>query len=556
VDALASSQGDPLRTVTRASALIATLAIAQAAIRTASRILLFNAGRNVEYRLRATVFSRLMHKPLAFFGRHPVGDLMSRLTSDLTAVRMLFGPAVLNVLNTAIVYATGLALLVHLSPRLTAFAILPFPLVIAFGRLSSRTIYRASRALSEQTGVLSTALQEDLAGIAAIRAYGLEARQHARFAAHSDELFRRSAALVQRRGLLSPVFALVGALGTLIVLWMGGREVIAGRLTVGELVAFNAYLVYLSWPTLALGWVLSLWQRGVAGWRRVQEVVDEAEAGAPPDPVAGGLRPRDASIRVEGLTVERGGRRLLDGVSFSVAPGRTLAVVGRTGSGKSTLTDALLRFVEVPRGAIFVGGHDVHDLTTESLRGHVGYAPQEAFLFSATIAENIAFGRRDDDAPPDERRAALLRAARAAGLDRDLAAFPEGEETLVGERGITLSGGQRQRVALARALYADPPILILDDSLSAVDAETERFILRNIRPLLEGRTTLLVSHRVAAVEQADEILVLDRGRVAERGAHEALVAAGGVYAQLYREQRALGEAESEGELRPPGEGRP
>jgi ATP-binding cassette subfamily B protein len=354
-----------------------------------------------------------------------------------------------------------------------------------------------------------------------------------------------------------PLFAMLGGIGTLIVLWAGGREVIAGRMSVGSLVAFNGYLVLLSWPTFALGWIISIWQRGIAGWARVRELLTTAPAIADiGDPQRVPTPPRDElrqaqpgsahaiapanitpAIEVRDLSIEVGARRLLDGVSFTLPAGATLAIVGRTGSGKTTLVDAVLRMQEVAPGAVRIGGRDVTQIPLAELRGMIGYAPQDAFLFSATVADNIAFGIRGAvDAPARDDR--VQRAAEAAGLAPDVAVLPEGYGTLVGERGITLSGGQRQRVALARALAADPQILILDDSLSSVDAETERTILTRLRPILTGRTSILISHRVAAVKDADQILVLDGGRVAESGTHAALLASGGLYASLYREQLA------------------
>jgi ATP-binding cassette subfamily B protein len=372
-----------------------------------------------------------------------------------------------------------------------------------------------------------------------VKQYALEPLRHAAFSRQNELYLDRSLRLVRARGTLGPLFARFGGVGTLIVLWLGGREVIHGRLSVGGLVAFNTYLIALSWPTIALGWVISMWQRGQVGWQRVRDILatppgitdvgDEALASAAGAPL---LVP---SIEVRDLTVERDARKILDRVSFSLAAGDTLAIVGPTGSGKTTLVDAIPRLTDVPPGTIFVGGVDITAIPLRVLRSLIGYAPQEAFLFSATIAENIAFGAAAD---PRDDRAMIERAAQAAGLTRDIAAFHDGYDTVVGERGITLSGGQRQRVALARALCADPRILILDDSLSSVDAQTEREILTRLRPILAGRTSIVISHRVAAVKDADRILVLDRGRVAEQGTHAALLASGGLYASLYREQLA------------------
>jgi ATP-binding cassette subfamily B protein len=528
--------------VVRDAVLITVFAVLQALIRTYSRIFIFDAARNVEYRLRRDLFAHLTRLDPAFYRRHPTGDVMSRLTNDLTAVRALYGPGLLNLLNTVLVYATALTLLFQLSPRLTLLALIPYPLLLAAARVSSRHIYRASRAIQTQLGTMSTTIQEDLAGIAVIKHYTLEESRQRAFRGVNDEYLKRALTLVRTRGALMPLFAMLGGIGTLIVLWGGGREVIAGRMTVGSLVAFNGYLVLLSWPTFALGWIIGIWQRGVAGWARVRELletkpgiadaIDNGGAAAAPAAPA-----RTPSIEVRDLTITADERRLLDGVSFTLPAGATLAIVGPTGSGKTTLVDAVLRMQDVAPGAVRVGGRDVTHIPLAELRSLIGYAPQDAFLFSATVAENIAFGIRDevDPAARDER---VRRAAEAAGLAPDVAVLPDGYQTLVGERGITLSGGQRQRVALARALAAEPHVLILDDSLSSVDAETERAILTRLRPILAGRTSILISHRVAAVKDADQILVLDGGRVAESGTHAALLASGGVYASLYKEQLA------------------
>ncbi|HVV48628.1 MAG TPA: ABC transporter ATP-binding protein [Polyangia bacterium] len=519
--------------VVRDALLIAGFAAGQAMIRTWSRILIFNAGRNVEYRLRGDVFRHLLGLDAGFYRRHPTGDVMSRLTNDLSAVRMLFGPGLLNLCNTALVYVTTLWLLIHLSPRLTLWALIPYPLLLAGARLSSRMMYSASRAIQEQLGVMSTSIQEDLAGVAVIKHYTLEPTREARFRALNDEYLGRSLALVRARGTLSPLFAVLGGAGTLIVLWAGGREVILGRMTVGAMVAFNAYLVLLSWPTIALGWIIGIWQRGIAAWARVRDLFETPPRIADGPATVADLTIDAPSIEVRELSVEVDGRRLLDRISFSLPAGATLAIVGPTGAGKTTLVDALVRMQEVAPGAVRIGGHDLTTIPLRTLRAQIGYAPQDAFLFSATVAENIGFGIAPAaGGAPDLAR--IERAAEAAGLLPDLAIFPDGYDTVVGERGLTLSGGQRQRVALARALAAEPRILILDDSLSSVDAQTEREILTRLKPILAGRTSVLISHRVAAVKDADRILVLDGGRVAETGTHAELLRAGGLYASLYR----------------------
>ncbi len=539
IDALRVGAAGAHAAVVRDAVLIGVFAILQAAIRTASRVLIFNAGRNIEYSLRRDLFGHLMRLDGGFFRRNATGDVMSRLTNDLAAVRALFGPGVLNLFNTTIIYVSSLSLLMRLSPSLTLYALLPYPLLLLGARLSGRLMFRSSREIQEQLGLMSTSIQEDLAGVSVVKHYGLEDLRHRRFRALNDEYLARSLRLVRARGVLGPLFAMLAGAGTLIVLWIGGRQVIAGRMTIGALVAFNAYVVQLSWPTIALGWIIGMWQRGIAGWGRVRELLATEPAVNDPVPLPVINETLAPALEVRDLTIAIEERRLLDGVSFSVRAGTTLAIVGPTGAGKTTLVDALVRLQNVAPGAIAVGGHDVTALPLLALRSLFGYAPQDAFLFSATVAENIAFGVRDASTLDEAAlRARVVRAGEAAGLAPDVAILPDGWDTLVGERGITLSGGQRQRVALARALASDPRILILDDSLSSVDAQTEREILTRLGPILRERTSIVVSHRVAAIKEADQILVLDAGRVVERGTHTHLLGAGGLYASLYREQLA------------------
>jgi ATP-binding cassette subfamily B protein len=374
-----------------------------------------------------------------------------------------------------------------------------------------------------------------------VKSFAVEPARERAFARSNGRYLDESMALTRARSAMTPMLAMGGGLATLIVLWIGGRAVIAARPggpTLPELVEFNALLALLAWPTLALGFILAVVQRGRASWSRLAELLSERPAIADAE---GARRPDSAiapTVETRNLTVEIGGRTLIDRVSLTVPAGALVALVGRTGAGKSTVAETLPRLLEIAPGQVLLGGHEATSLPIASVRGAVGYAPQEAFLFSASIARNIALGLPgpllDPEAAAENPR--VRAAAEAAGLARDLAILPDGLRTVVGERGITLSGGQRQRVALARALAGDPQILVLDDSLSSVDAETERDILRSLKELRAGRTTLIISHRVAAVRDAHEIVVLDQGRVAERGTHEQLLAGAGIYAGLYRAQ--------------------
>jgi ATP-binding cassette subfamily B protein len=537
VDALSSG-----RAVGAIALAMAGVAAGGAVIRILSRVWLFNAGRDAEYDLRRDLFARLLTLSPSYFRKHPTGDVMSRLTNDLTAVRALLGPALLNVVNTAFAYALALTRLISISPRLTLIALLPYPIILVGAQLFARRIFRYSRAVQDRLGELSSVIQEDLAGIQVVKSYAVEPERERVFRAANDGYLRDSLALTRARSSMTPLLAMGTGIATLIVLWVGGHEVIAGEhgMTLARLVEFNALLAILAWPTLALGFILAVIQRGRASWSRLAEllsevptIADSPSVRAPGAPIAGRIELRGLGVEVADAKGQK--VRLLDGVSLEVPAGSSVALVGRTGSGKSTVAEALPRLLEIAPGQLFLDGHDLLDLPLATVRGAIAYAPQEAFLFSTSIARNIAFGLGDtiDDPAHDPR---VMAAAEAAGLSKDLAALPDGLETIVGERGITLSGGQRQRVALARALACDPQVLLLDDSLSSVDAETEREILAHLRRLRAGRTTLLISHRVAAVRDADQIVVFERGKIAERGPHDALIAQGGIYAELYRKQ--------------------
>ncbi len=529
---------EPASTVAPLAVLMICCAVAGAVVRIGSRVALFNAARMAEYDLRAELFAHLVTLEPRFYRNHPTGDIMSRLASDVQTVRAMWGPGLLNLVNTSFLFAVALGLMIDMDPRLTLFALLPYPFVFLLGRGIGRYIYKASRGVQAQLGVISASLQEDLSGMGVIKTYTLESSRAVHFAALSQTLLGRNMSLVKIRGVIGPLMGGLASIGTVIVIWMGGRGVIEGRMDLGQMVQFNAYLALLLWPTMAIGWMISLFQRGLASWQRLTDIlgteprITDGDAPAPnPDSLRG-------EITIRNLTVVADGRPILDDVSMTVPAGTTTAIVGRTGCGKSTLVDVLPRLLEIPSGTVFLDGHDITALPLTSLRGAIGYAPQEAFLFSRSIRDNIAFGYQRDgiELSESEQDQALTRATTAAGLARDLSAFPSGHDTLVGERGITLSGGQRQRVALARALATSPKLLILDDSLSSVDAETEREILEHLDDVIHGRTAILISHRITAIKRADQIVVLDEGRVVERGTHGELLAREGLYAELYRTQ--------------------
>ena len=526
-----------------AAALVA-LALAGGACRFLMRRIIIGASREIELDLRNDLLRHLQRLPPAWFQANRTGDLMSRATNDLSAVRMLAGPAIMYTASTSITFVVALVLMLSLSPALTLLALLPLPVVSVVVQRFGSAIYLRSERIQAQLAHMSAVVQEALAGVRVVRAYRREGVEIDRFREANEEYVARSRAMIRLQGAFHPTLAFFLGLSALVVLWIGSRHVIDGRLSMGEFVAFNVYVAMLSWPMIAFGWVTNMLQRGLAAWQRmldilqVEPAIRDPETPVTPERIRGAVEFRD-------LTFAYDGRAVLSGVSARVEPGQVLALVGPTGSGKSTLVDLLPRLFDPPPATVFIDGIDVRDLSLETLRGAIGYVPQEPLLFSETVAGNVAFGARAADGvrEPVEWngaangvRAAVADAVGLARLDTDVAGFPRGLDTEVGERGITLSGGQKQRAALARAILTDPRILILDDALSAVDTHTEEAILGRLREVMRQRTTILVAHRISTVRDADLILVLDDGRVVERGTHDDLVALDGLYAGLHRRQ--------------------
>jgi ATP-binding cassette, subfamily B, multidrug efflux pump len=501
------------------------------------RQILIGASRDIEFDVRNAFFARLQLMPVGYYQARRTGDLMSRATNDLNAVRMMIGPAIMYSANTILVFIVAIVLMVSLDARLTLMALVPLPFVTIVVRYFGGAIHKRFEAIQEQLAHLSAVVQEALAGVRVVRAYNQQAHEIERFGQANREYVRRNRVLIRLQGLFFPSMTLFLGFGSLLVLWIGSQHVIRGEITLGEFVAFNAYLVMLSWPMIAFGWVTNILQRGMASWKRMLAVLD-----AVPDiddrhaSEAGHIAPLTGAIEIRDLVFTYPGteRPVLDHVSLTIAAGQTVALVGATGSGKSTLIHLIPRLHDPPAGTVRLDGVDVREIPLDRLRGAIGVVPQEPFLFSNTIAENVSLGPGGERSAPGADR--LQNAAAIARLDKDVASFPKGYETLVGERGITLSGGQKQRTAIARAVMLNPRILILDDALSAVDTYTEEEILERLRVFMRKRTSIIVSHRVSTVRHADMIVVLQDGRIAEQGTHDELVRLGGLYADLHQKQ--------------------
>jgi ATP-binding cassette, subfamily B, multidrug efflux pump len=538
IDALRA--GGDFNRVQTAVLLLLAVAFIGGIARYGMRELLNSGSRRVETDLRDQLYGHLQRMSAEFYDRYPTGDVMARTTNDLLAVRMVAGPALMYLVDTsmrALLIAPAMA---AISPRLTAVALLPlFGLPVAMVSLG-RMIHWRTQAIQAQFSELTTHAHENLSGVRVVRSYRQEKAEIEHFRQLSDTYLARNLGLARVQGAFFPLLTLLGGLSGLIVLYTGGTLVMAGSVSVGAFVAFSVYLAMLVWPMIALGWAVNLVQRGAASMGRINELFRERPAitsaaspvSLPPAKGARAVEFRNVWFSYPGAR-ERGW--VLHDISFRVEPGASLAIVGPTGSGKSTLVDLIVRTYDPDRGAVLIDGVDVRQLSLEELRGAVGFVPQETFLFGETLRRNVLLG-----APDDGR---LEQVAEVAQLTEALPALPEGYETLIGERGINLSGGQKQRAAIARALAQKPPIFVLDDALSAVDTQTEARILAGLRSALAGRTSIIVSHRLAAVRDADWILVLDEGRIVEQGVHADLLAAGGRYWELLRRQQMEEELE-------------
>jgi len=512
--------------------LLLAVAVTKGVFQFLTRRIVIGVSREIEFDLRNDLFRHLEGLSYSFYQRTRTGDIMARATNDLNAVRMLLGPAIMYSANTLVFTAGALAFMWHISHRLTIYAFLPLPVVSIVIQYFGRRIHERFERIQAMFSDISARAQENFSGVRVIRAYAQEQAEIAAFETSNREYIARSLKLVRLMGMLWPTLETMLGLAIVLVLWLGGREVLHNRITVGDFVAFNTYMVQLTWPIIALGWVINIFQRGTASLGRIHQLMMEKPEitdalGIGTSPLGGDLR---GDIEFRNLNFAYYGTSVLHDINLHIPAGSSLAIVGPTGSGKTTLVSLIPRIYDAKPGSVLIDGRPLREYSLANLRRNIGFVPQETFLFSETVRENIAFGVQDAS-DQDVRWA-----ADAANIAAEIENFPEKYKTLVGERGITLSGGQKQRTAIARALIRNPRILILDDALSSVDTQTEDKILNHLREVMQGRTTIFISHRVSTVRNADRIAVLHGGRIVEFGTHDELLALNGYYTDLYSKQ--------------------
>jgi ATP-binding cassette subfamily B protein len=503
-----------------------------------TRWIVIGISRDIEFDLRNDLFAHLERLSHSYYQRNRTGDIMARATNDLNAVRNLLGPAIMYSANTIVFTALAVGYMLRISPKLTIFAFLPLPVASIVIQYFGRRIHERFERIQAMFSDISARAQENFSGARVIRAYVQEQAEIAAFEGANQEYIRRSLGLVRLMGMLWPTLELMLGIAVVIVLWLGGRQVLAGKMNVGDFVAFNTYMAQLMWPVIALGWVINLFQRGTASMTRIEEIFSQKPEIADDPQIETRLpdviREIEGEIEFRNLNFGYDGVPVLKDINLRIPAGSSLAIVGPTGSGKTTLVSLIPRIYDAAAGSVLIEGRPIREYALDSLRRQIGFVPQETFLFSDTIRENIAYGlsQEDSTASLDEIKAA----AEAANIANDIEGFPDGYNTMVGERGITLSGGQKQRTAIARALLRSPRILILDDALSSVDTHTEDKILNHLREIMRGRTTIFISHRVSTVRNADRIAVLHQGRIVELGTHDELIARSGYYTDLYNKQ--------------------
>src|SRR6202790_3454571 len=493
-----------------------------------TRWIVIGISRDIEFDLRNDLFAHLETLSYSYYQRMRTGDIMARVTNDLSAVRMLMGPAIMYSANTFVFTAAALSFMWRISPKLTFYAFLPLPVVSIVIQYFGRRIHERFERIQAMFSDISARAQENFSGARVIRAYVQEEAEIASFESANQEYIARSLKLVRLMGMLWPTLELMLGLAVVLVLWIGGREVLAGRMAIGGFAAFNIYMMQLTFPVIALGWVVNIFQRGTASLGRLNEILQESPAIK--DELGSADRAFEGKIEFRGLNFAYNGKPVLHDLNLRIPAGSSMAIVGPTGSGKTTLVNLIPRIYDAAPGMVLLDGRPIREFSLASLRNSIGFVPQETFLFSDRIRENIALGV---ESATDQ---AIHDAAEAANIAADIEAFPERYQTMGGERGITLSGGQKQRTAIARALIRNPRILILDDALSSVDTHTEDKILNHLREVMQGRTTIFISHRVSTVRNADRIAVLHEGRIVESGTHDELLALNGYYSDLYNKQ--------------------
>jgi ATP-binding cassette, subfamily B, multidrug efflux pump len=534
-------KGFRLSLVFEFAALVVLISLVKGIFQYWMRVILISLSRDIEFDLRNDLFSRLVRLSQDFYARYRTGDIMARATNDLNAVRMMLGPGIMYFTETFFTAVFLIGIMWRVDWRLTLFCLIPAPLVSAAVILFGRRIHDRFEKIQKMFSDISSRVQENFSGVRVVRAYAQEEPEIRKFEVLNREYVAQNIGLARLSAFFMPLLQALIGMGFLIVLLAGGYQLLLHRISIGSFVMFNTYMGMLIWPMIALGWVVNLMQRGTASWNRIMELMQEKPGivrRAPLSPLSpsspwyssSSLSSVRGSLRFENVEMKYPAGYALKNITLDIPAGATVAIVGHTGSGKSTLVNLIPRLMDPTRGAVYLDGVDLRDVDPEWLRHQIGFVPQETFLFSATLAENVAWGV--DHASEDE----IARAAELAGLAPDIASFPAGYGTIIGERGITLSGGQKQRVAIARAILRDPKILILDDALSSVDTLTEERILQGLGDVMQGRTTILISHRVSTVQNASRIFVIEHGEVAEHGTHAELIQSGGYYADLYQKQ--------------------
>ncbi len=532
----------------RYAALLVLVGLGAGILQFFSRYVVNSVSRRVEYDLRSALFRQFQRLDLEYFQNAKLGDLVARATNDLSQVRMMLGPGISNLCNTVVAFSLTAIVMISIDLRLTLYSLTVMPLITVLFVVLRHGIEQRYRRVQDQFGAVSAQAQENFSGIRVVKAYVQEQHELEAFDAANGQYVRMSISFARLNALLWPSMYAISGLAVALLLWRGGIDVITGRIALGQFVRFNAYLAALAWPMIALGWTFNLFQQGTASMSRVREVMDAPPAIADSALTRADAIPRSGEVEFQHVSLSYAGHEVLHDISIHISAGSSLGIVGHTGAGKSSLVNLIPRVYDATEGQVLVDGVDVREIPLAALRSVIGYVPQETFLFSVSVAENVGFGVAE--LTHDQ----LEHTLDVAQMQRDVADFPSGAQTMVGERGVTLSGGQKQRTGIARAVARDPLVLILDDALSSVDTNTEAEILKRLRAVMSGRTSIVIAHRISTVKHMDQIIVIEDGRIAERGTHATLVAAGGLYADMYRRQLLSDELAVEESLREePGE---